>query len=206
MLDPGTEDHRRDGWQARALEATRHPHSAAALGFLRRRLDRWQVHVLPGHRCRGLTASMKSIAALMPPRVLAAALGANLNGWMTARRFQHGGGCVLGCEGREDSVEHYSFCSRYHGCCRRFLRLEPPEAVHRLEDFLLLKPASRWQHGGHHETGVRAAAMRALSVYALYRTHNALRKAAPCPGTSTRSSSGATSVRGSAATPRRWLC
>ena len=80
-----------------------------------------------------------------------------------------------GCEGTKDSIKHYGFCSRYHACCRRFLNLEPPEAVHRLEDFLLLRPASRWRRGDLHETGVNAAAMRALSVYALYRTHNTIR-------------------------------
>jgi hypothetical protein len=44
---------------------------------------------------------------VVPPRVMAAAMGCVWNRWATARRMQRrGSACLLGCEVWEDSVEH----------------------------------------------------------------------------------------------------
>ena len=174
LLDTSSEEGRPDGWQARALTATQPSFVAASLTAMRRSLDKWQIPALPGHRCLRLQRSLQVIATLMPPRVLAAVLRANLNGWMTARRFQQQGRCLLGCQRLEDSVTHYGRCACYHSLCGRFLDLARPPAGHELEEFLLLGGESTTEGRGH------AKALRALSVYALYRTHNAVR----CAGSS----------------------
>ena len=77
------------------------------------------------------------------------------------------GNCVLGCGGREDSIEHYARCSRTRAFAASFLRLgfaagEGPEMLmlthERLEDPDAL---------------VRAGVL----VYAVYRTTERLRRA-----------------------------
>ena len=152
------------------------PRAAAMERALRRRLDHWHLDVLPGHRCRKILFNMQRIRQLVPPRVLSVVLRSNLNGWMTARRFQGTGRCVMGCGRAVDSLKHYCHCPVYHGLCWQHLRLERPEAAVAMSDFLLISPSSRqWRVDGPPQGGPAAAALRALSVFALYSTHNAVR-------------------------------
>ena len=176
LIDPASEEARREGWPARALGVAPPPRAAAAERALRRKLEKWRLDVPPGRRCQRLWRSLGAIKTLMPPRVLAATLRANLNGWVTSRRFQKTGRCILGCPTADDSIQHYCHCHIFHDLCRRHLSLERPEHAAALADFLLLSPSSRVLRVGVPPAGgPQAAAMRALSVYALVRTHNARR-------------------------------
>ena len=111
---------------------------------------------------------MKVLNAATPARVCSAVLRACLNGWCSARRFQRHADCILGCPGNEDSIEHYAFCSRYHAFCKRHAGLDTPPASDRLACFLGLTPSPtrHSRRDGH--------ALRAATVYALYRVHGAV--------------------------------
>ena len=114
---------------------------------------------------------MEDIGKLVPPRVLAVAIRTACNGWLTARRFQAHGTCVLGCGG-DDSVEHYAGCAEFLRLRQRFLGLPPPGVARRLAVFLGLDAED-----GDAALGTRneRAALNAVGVYALSRTHNAVR-------------------------------
>ena len=123
---------------------------------------------------------MDGTASLLPPRVRACQIRTIFNGWMTCRRFQRVGGCILGCADEEDSINHYAQCLHYNGLWRKFLGLRTPPPHLRLEDFLGIRP---WPYSlPEHCRGSAgknfAAAVRAVSVSALYKTHNAIRHGA----------------------------
>jgi len=146
------------GWQARAYALHRGDCPAPLLLHVRRRLDRWRVTALPGHRTARLLEGLAAIKSLVPPRVIAARVRAAFNGWPTRRRFQQRGQCCLDCGVEEDSVEHYAVCAVFHRLCGRLLALPRP-AVDELGSFL-----------GLQRTGRTELAKRALASYALYRT------------------------------------
>lgn len=88
----------RTGWQGRLtklLRANQDEHAAST--HLRRRLDRWELPLLPGHRLPRAIALLAHLARVAPPRVWAAQFRLLCNGWCTARRFQQCLGCRLGC-------------------------------------------------------------------------------------------------------------
>jgi len=153
----------RAGWQARAYALHRGDCPTPLLRHARRRLDRWRVAALPGHRTARLLQGLAEIKSLVPPRALAAKIRAAFNGWPTTWRFQQNGRCCLNCGVGQDSIEHYSVCAEYHRLCGRYLALHRP-VVDELGAFL-----------GLHRTSCEELAKRALAFYALYRTFNGVR-------------------------------
>ena len=158
----------RQQWQkASRLVLERSAISAVEL-HLRRRLDRWDLHLLAGHRVRRAILSMKNVAAGCPPRVCASLLRSWCNGWVTARRMQDNGACILGCGG-EDSIEHYAACQIFRGFCVQKLFLTPKEDP--LGCFLCLVRESTAE-----------TRKRALALYALYSLHGIIRHGGNIPG------------------------
>lgn len=138
---------------------------------LDRRLRRWRMHVLPGHRTARVIQAMARLRGKVPPRCLYGVLRAVLNGWMTGRRFgrRHGegAGCRLGCQG-DDSIEHYSSCPVAAPLASSWLglaRSSTPED--RLADLLLV---SRFASPDE-------LRRRALWTGSLYQWHNLCRHA-----------------------------
>ena len=134
---------------------------------MRARLHRWNLPGLPLRTSRRALRRLAALRARCPPRVAAAALSTLWNRWCTARRFQRVGNCVLGCGGREDSIEHYARCSRTRAFAASFLR--PGFAAGEGPEMLMLT------HGRLEDPDalVRAGVL----VYAVYRTTERLRRA-----------------------------
>jgi hypothetical protein len=177
LLDGTGIEQQRAGWQARAQSVIRDAHHTGALqAHLRKRLDRWHLDILPGHRVARATVALKGLSCSAPPRISAAVLRALCNGWTTSRRFQGNGTCCFGCV-QEDSIEHYAFCKVFHRLCFRHLGLPTPPAERRLADFLCLDPCTVGLQaslkGGDEKATVRT--LRGLAVYCLHRTINAVR-------------------------------
>ena len=168
----------RSGWQARATHIFATAGKPSAMMHVRKRLDRWSLETLPGHRPGLWLRTLELTSKLLPPRVQACQLRTACNEWATCRRFQKAGGCLFNCPRGEDSIEHYAFCSVFHNLCKMALGLERPPATHCLGDFAGVLPyvlslPEHAREGGNAKATV--AALRAIGVYALYRTHNALR-------------------------------
>ena len=90
---------------ARALQYSSGAIGRTSTSFVRRRLDRWRIGALPGHRPQRALRVFQVLTGKVPPRVLAALLGTLFNGWCTGRRFQQqGSSCISGCAA-EDSPE-----------------------------------------------------------------------------------------------------
>ena len=153
------------GWQARASKLLRHDWEAQARRHIRKHLDRWEIPILPGHRVDKWLKAMHHIANLIPPRVITAVFRTAFNGWITHRRMQGSGGCILGCPDCPDSIEHYALCHTYHGLCKRWLNLDRPPTEVCLARFIGI---------GLPGDGP-SLVLRSISVFALYKTHNALR-------------------------------
>ena len=174
------EAHCRYGFQARLSAELRPPFEAAAQGHIRRRLDRWQIPTLPGHRVERFRQHMLRLGRLVAPRVQAAVLRTALNGWTTARRFQGVAPCCFGCRPGTDSIEHYAFCTELHALRARFLGLTRPRLENRLEDFIGVgQTTARSVHapdGAHEE---RFEICRAIAVYTAFRVQAAVRYGAP---------------------------
>ena len=131
----------RKQWQKACYNVIRPPPAPGAVRRLRRRLDRWALQILPGRRVDRAVRLLRGLAVEAPPRVWAAVLRTLCNGWVTARRFQTTGNCVLGCENCNDSIEHYAYCGilphfvnvtsepqqlNHHGGLRSSSRSHPP--------------------------------------------------------------------------------
>ena len=71
-------------WQLTAVATLRAAGHKAEL-HLRRRLDRWQLTILPGHRPIRFHRALDAIALAVPPRVLAAFLRVSFDGLPTCR-------------------------------------------------------------------------------------------------------------------------
>ena len=101
------------------------------------------------------------------------------NGWITGRRFQQCGRCVLACCSGEDSIEYYARCVAFHSLCYRHFRISRPPATQCLEDFLCITPCSSALPALLQEDGdaayTHAVTLRALSLYALYMTLGSVR-------------------------------
>ena len=117
---------------------------------------------------------MDATSAWLPPRVQACQIRTAFNGWLTRRRMQGNGRCIFGCRA-EDSIEHYAFCREFQRCCARRLNLRKPPPEKCLEDFLGITPHAEEPY----RAPATATAARAIAVYALFRTHNAVRYGAP---------------------------
>ena len=102
-----------------------------------------------------------------PPRVCTSLLRTWCNGWVTARRMQRVGQCVLGCSG-EDSIEHYARCRIFRNFGASKLQLE--EGDGQLEGFLCL-----------HREPPAIRNRRALALYSLYKLHGSIRHGATRP-------------------------
>lgn len=94
-----------------------------ALAWHRRKLERWGF--MDRRQAARSLARLKELHSLVPPRVLAAAIGCMWNRWPTSRRKQRRGcQCLLGCGVGEDSVEHYNGCRLTRLAARRWLGME----------------------------------------------------------------------------------
>ena len=156
-------------WQKNAAMLIKPPSTLAACTLWRRRLDKWPIDLLPRLRLTRAQRAMKVIASRCQPRVAAACIRLQLNGWCTDRRFQLNRGCRLGCGTGEDSIQHLAFCPVQRQLLMRYLRIAPTPAPRALELFLLL--------GGDTmtEEGQQQLQLRALGIYGLYRVHNLIR-------------------------------
>ena len=136
-------------------DAARH---ASIFGSARERTPEWQS--------RRAALLLKTLGALVPPRVQAAVFSTMWNRWTTARRFQSRAKCLFGCAGcAQDSIEHYCKCPAVRTVCQRMLRLDA-ECFCNLHTFILVNP--------------RIASMEtlttvALLVYGAYTASNHIR-------------------------------
>ena len=172
-----TSEEARQGWQARASRLVRQRCQLSPMMHVRRKLDRWQVRTLPGHRANHWVKVLCSTTKLLPPRVKACQLRTAMNGWFTGRRFQQTGGCLFACRDSEDSIEHYAHCKAFHQLCKQWLGLDKPPPDERLADFLGIQPwvNSLPEHCRDDNGFATVAALRAIGVFSLYKTHNAVR-------------------------------
>ena len=170
LLRPGQASSQgRAGWQARASKVLHQSTEAEARVHIRKRLDRWQLTILPGHRVERWLKVVQGTSKMLPPRIIASQFRVAFNGWITRRRMQQPGRCILGCDDCDDSIEHYALCKVYHRLCKRWLGLDRPTMADCLAYFTgIAMEGDDWSK----------AAIRAISVYALYRTHNAQRHSA----------------------------
>ena len=76
---------------------------------LRRRLDSWQLQLLPGHRLVRALGLLRGASKAATPRLFAATLRMLCNGLLTRRRFQVKACCRFYGSG-EDSIEHFALC------------------------------------------------------------------------------------------------
>ena len=147
---------------------------APAFVHLRRRLDRWKIPTLPGHRPNRAIKAFQILRTDVPPRVLAAVYRGLFNGFITARRFQQQGSCVFGCNNADDGIEHYAACRRYHHICMTHLRVGRPPYADCLGDFLLISPyvESLPAHVRENHAADRRLliVMRAIAMYCLHNT------------------------------------
>ena len=105
---------------------------------LRRRLDRWDLVTLPGHRVLRATEFLRLLGDTSSPRIQAAYLRTICNGWCTKRRFQNSGGCSFGCGGGEDSIEHFAHCRLIREWFFKCLQLNWRSGNGALDDFLCI--------------------------------------------------------------------
>ena len=146
------------------------------MAHARRRLDRWPLRSRPCDRPAKLVAVVQLLSAHGTPRVAAAFLRTAMNGWCTARRFQGHAPCALGCRSGSDCIEHYAQCEVYHEFCRRRAGLETPAGRGKLACFLNLSPSGGVAGGERRDD--QCVLLRALTVYAAYRTQAAVRTGA----------------------------
>ena len=155
-------------WQKRCSELLRVRNLQGIARHLRTRLDRWQLHVLPGYRVHRMEDSLRRLGPLVPPCVWAAAFKAMLGGWTTGDARLAPAGCLFGCESGQDSIPHYAFRPHIHRLSRTRLRLQPVVAERRVDDFLLLDAR------GCTDADERLA-LCALRLYATFIATNARR-------------------------------
>ena len=111
---------------------------------------------------------------LVPPRVCAAVLRTLWNGWTSHRRFGKSSHCLLGrcgfCD--EDSIEQYSVCPTIIRFARSCLHLTVQDHLPSASNFATL---------GLHQGKVpeRILVLRAIMVYAAYRTTHLYRNIGP---------------------------
>ena len=141
---------------------------------IRHKLARWKFQGMPRKLADAALRHLAQLATMAPPRVCAAVLSTMWNRWITARRFQREGSCVLGCStSAQDSIEHYACCPIVRGCAATMLRIELRPPPHAIADFMLVStpPAA---------VEPKSAMLRmALLVYAVYTSTNDARRDRP---------------------------
>ena len=111
---------------------------------MRRRLECWDLELVP--RIRGIraVAALRRISQLLPPRVGAAVLRTWWSGWCTARRFGGRASCLFCGADNGDSVEHAGVCPTLAAFGRDYLHLPYAGTLElRRRAFLLLDPRSQ---------------------------------------------------------------
>ena len=76
---------------------------------------------------------------------------------------------------RADSIEHYAYCRSFHSLCSRFLGLTRPNTEYLLPDFVNLDGNASRSWASDALSGDECSALRAIGIYALYRTQNTVR-------------------------------
>ncbi|CAK0798042.1 unnamed protein product [Prorocentrum cordatum] len=147
------------------LKALRIQDTPGLRRHLRRRLERWNLQIVPGHRPQRMEAALSCIGAPVPPCVWAASLKALLGGWTTAASGGRPSQCLFGCQSGQDVIAHHAHCPCVAQLARARLRLEPAPAAVRPGDFLLL----------HGHSGARRLALRAPCLRATFMAANAAR-------------------------------
>ena len=156
---------RRAGWQCKMTSLFAGPSRGQAHRHLRRRLDRWPLAVLPGHRVDRATRILEVLGRRSVPRVQAALLRTWCNGWCTRRRFQQTGQCRLRCGTPQDSIEHYAQCSVARQLLLAHLHARGFDLPRTLDAFLCMTV-----HAVEDEIIARGT-----GLYAAYRLFNLLR-------------------------------
>ena len=152
------------GWQRKATQIVRSVPKGTSTVHLRRRLDRWDVQALQGHRVGKVIRVMNEIGRTTAPKVQAAYLRTICNGWCTKRRFQLQSPCAFGCSAGEDSLEHFARCTKVRDLFFACLEVQLTTGPGALDDFLIL-----------HDRAIIETPRRAEGLYALYRLHNGIR-------------------------------
>ena len=141
-----------------------------AVARVRAKLCRWNLAGVPNITANRCTRTLDHLGRLVPPRVCAAVWKTIWNGWTTARRYQKKGNCLLCCGGRyaEDSIEHYARCSVVREVGRTFLGMQQSSYDKWLGNFITLGVNSC-------KVDDNMLTLRAVLVYAIFRTTNQLR-------------------------------
>ena len=165
-------------WQAVARSIIRQPSLCAATAHLRRRLDKFQLRTLPGHRVARAIDVCKRLNRLCAPRVCAAYIRTICDGWTTQARFQRRAPCPFGCRYGRDSLHHIIQCPKLQTWCTKHLALRRAPDGYAADTFLCMYTdcldASFLMHGSTADEVLRA---RGLAVYAAYRLRNGIRHA-----------------------------
>ena len=169
-------------WQRVAHSIIARPQLAGLHSHLRRKLDLFNVNVLPGRRVARALWVMQNLARLTPPRVSVAYLRTITNGWMTAGRFQAQQPCRFGCRHGKDTLLHCLKCPVAGRWRYKHARLRSPPGSLLLEHSLIMGADTldgRWLAEAA-ATNDAVLSARGRHLYALYRTHNALRYRSIC--------------------------
>ena len=134
-----------------------------ACKHLRRRLDRWALNILPGHRVQRALRVLEVLQRMTSPRVQASYLRTICDGWCTRRRFQSRGGCAFGCGRGEDSLSHFACCSVVAELFVNGIHLPGSRGPGALDVLLCMTSAEE------------EVAARGVGLYALYRLYNSIR-------------------------------
>ena len=172
----------KEGWQKRAYALLRSATPSGALRrHLRRRLDRWKIPVLPGHRVERAVATLKCISSRAPPRVWAVVLKTFCNGWVTARRFQSAGTCPFCGRADSDSLENFARCHTVAQLFEKHAGIGASSQADGLLNFLCLSHGHsnlcpQLRGGDERATAytLRGVALHALHKVANHRRHGQL--------------------------------
>ena len=132
------EDLQRKLWQRTCHKLLRRPHLNGVLLHMRRRLDPWDLALLPGRRVDRALRLLQRLGTSAPPRVGAAAIRTTYNGWMNGRRMQKACPCILGCNAGDGSVKHSAYCKAFAEFRSSRLRLTIRSQHERLNAFICL--------------------------------------------------------------------
>ena len=131
---------------------------------LRRRLDKWKLIILPGHRTERAVRILEVLKNHSTPRVQASFLRTVCNGWCTRSRYQGVGGCLFGCGRGEDKLAHFATCGVVSVMMHNGIHLPCPRGTGALDSFLCMDT-----------TDEDTIVARCKGLYALYRLYNGIR-------------------------------
>ncbi len=162
--------HKRGDLQKRISSFCRTTAVGDACQHLRRRLDRWTLDTLPGHRVQRAVMVLGVLQRKTTPRVQASYLRSICDGWCTRRRFQDRGDCLFGCGRGEDSLSHFACCSVVSELFVNGIHLPGSRGPGALDVFFCMNT-----------TDEEVIAARGRGLYALYRLYNGVRHRAFVP-------------------------